>query len=170
MKKIVLTGPESSGKTTMATELATHYDTMWVPEYARTYLSSLERPYTEEDLRVIAKGQIELEQRLARESGKLLICDTGLVVIKVWSEYKFGRCHQEITQLLQRHRHDLYLLMSPDIAWQADPLRENPHDRDIIFELYLKTLQEFNLTYKVIKGNGPLRTQQAITFIDQILE
>ena len=140
--KIVLTGPESSGKTTLAKALAAHYQTVWVPEYARNYLEPLGLDYQEEDLLHIAKGQLDLEEQFANQSKGLLFCDTGLIVLKIWSEYRFGRCHPWILEQLQHRHYDLYLLCSPDIPWHYDPLRQNALDRELLFELYPKEMEQ----------------------------
>jgi nicotinamide riboside kinase len=94
MQKIIITGPESTGKTTLAQQLAQHYQTVWVPEYSRDYIAQLNRSYEEDDLLEIAKGQVRREDEMvAKHTPDLLICDTSLLVIKVWSKVKYQRCH-----------------------------------------------------------------------------
>jgi NadR type nicotinamide-nucleotide adenylyltransferase len=162
--RISITGPESSGKTTLAQALAARFQTLWVPEYARAYLETLARPYVFEDLEEIAKGQIAWEDESAREANKLLFCDTDLLVLKVWSEYKYGRCAPFILEALAARPYDLYLLCRPDIPWVPDPLRENPGEREELYNIYLSELRSMNARF--LELNGPLadrleRAQQA---------
>jgi NadR type nicotinamide-nucleotide adenylyltransferase len=167
MIKVVITGPESSGKTTLAKALAEHYLAPWVPEYARDYLNHLNQPYQEEDLLEIARGQVERENEAAAEKLDLLICDTSLVVIKIWSKYRYGRCHPWILEQIEQRPVDLYLLCSPDIPWEPDPQRENPDDRDELFKLYKRALKDKPSV--VIRGNESERLKQAISEIEHLL-
>ena len=164
MIKIVVTGPESSGKTTLATALASHYQAPWVPEYARTYLDQLNRPYQEEDLLLIAQGQMRQEEEAARRCPPLLICDTSLVVIKVWSDYRYGRCHPWIEEQLNQRSVDSYLLCRPDLPWEPDPQRENPRTRDVLFTLYQKALS--SSAHVTIEGESSQRLKLATHLID----
>jgi len=163
MRKIVITGPESSGKSSLAQALAKHYDAPSVPEYARTYLEQLGRPYEEEDLLNIARGQLEWEKNYALNANGWLILDTSLVVIKIWSEYKYGQCHPFILEKLKSSTYDLFLLCRPDIPWVFDPLRENPLDREALFTLYQKELQALGYPYVEINGHGEERLTKALT-------
>ena len=163
MQKIVITGPESSGKTTLAASLAEHYQIPRVPEYARDYINQLGRPYQEKDLLIIAQGQVSREDQVIQTTD-LLICDTSLLVIKIWSEYRYGRCHPWILEQLGQRPVDLYLLCSPDIPWEYDPQRENAQDRDILFKQYQQALTD--QPYVTIQGNRIQRLQQAINAIN----
>jgi len=167
MIKVVTTGPESSGKTTLAKALAEHYQVPWVPEYARGYISNLGRLYQEEDLLKIAQGQVAREDEAAKDKPDLLICDTSLIVIKIWSEYRYGRCHPWVLEQIEQRPVNLYLLCSPDIPWEPDPQRENPDDRDQLFHLYQQALK--NKPTKIISGNRPERLAQAVSEIDHLL-
>jgi len=161
MKKLTLTGPESTGKTTLAQQLAEATDAPWVPEYARDYLAG--RPgYEEADLLSIARGQLEREQQYAQRAEELLICDTSLEVIQVWGQYRYGRVHPWIAEQLQAHPADLYLLCYPDLPWEPDPLRENPHDRDALFAMYEELLSRLGAEVAVIRGQGEQRLQTAL--------
>lgn len=166
MKKIIITGPESSGKTALASNLAEYFNTFFVPEYARTYLSNLDRPYVEEDLYHIAKGQYREEKKHAPKAGRLLICDTSMLVMKVWSEYCFQRIHPFILENLEKNPVDLYLLCKPDIPWQPDPLRENPIDRDVLYDMYHQSLIELRAPFVVISG---LRAEQRLELAVQAI-
>lgn len=168
MRKIVITGPESTGKTTLAQALAKHYQADWVREYARIYIDNLSRPYQEEDLLTIAKGQLASEEVAKAKVNKLLICDTSLEVIKIWSEVKYSRCHPWILEKLRQQKVDLYLLCVPDIPWKYDPKRENPDDRDQLFLMYKAELKGKN--YTEIQGERKERLQISTQAIDVLLK
>lgn len=168
--KVAVTGPESAGKTTLAKALAEYYGTVWVPEFARTYLEDLKRPYEEEDLVKIAEGQIALEKSLESKADKILFCDTEMLVIKIWSEYRYQKCHPRILSFLEKQRYDLYFLTAPDIPWEPDPLRENPLNRTFFFELYETSLKKLRLHYKVLAGSVSDRMEQAVEIISCSLE
>ncbi len=167
MIKIVTTGPESSGKTTLAKALAEHYRVAWVSEYARDYLNDLNRTYEEKDLLEVAKGQVKREDEAAKDKLDLLICDTSLIVIKIWSEYRYGRCHPWILDQIEQRSVELYLLCTPDIPWEPDPLRENQTDRSELFLLYQQALK--SKPTEVIQGNRQQRLAQSTNAINQLL-
>ncbi|WP_367390995.1 AAA family ATPase [Lewinella sp. LCG006] len=169
MLKILITGPESSGKTQLAQTLARRFHSPWVPEFARTYLHALEGDYEEEDLLKILNGQLRLQQQ--HHSSPLLFCDTGPEVIYVWSKVKFGQVDPFIEASLRKYHYTLTLLCTPDLAWEPDPLREAPlrADREQYFEMYRKTLQKFNRPYLVISGQGEQRANIAVSAIQQLL-
>ncbi len=161
MYKIVITGPESTGKSTLSKQLADYFKVEKVAEFARAYLEKLDCPYTQKDLTTIAKGQIECEEKALKMDVRLIICDTSLEVIKIWSEFKYGSCDPFITSSLVNRQPDLYLLMKPDLPWQPDPLRENPKERDELFELYKEELISSGVPYYEVSGNGEVRFEIA---------
>ena len=167
MIKVVTTGPESSGKTTLAKALAGHYQVAWVSEYSRDYLNNLNRPYREKDLLEIAIGQIKREDEAAKDKPNLLICDTSLVVIKIWSEYRYGHCHPWILEQIEHRPVNLYLLCTPDVPWEPDPQRENPNDRGELFQLYQNALNDKPTV--IIRGDWSERRNRAISEIDRLL-
>lgn len=168
--RIAVTGPESSGKSTLSEALARHFETVWVKEYAREYIDGLQRPYREEDLLTIARGQLLAEQKQARQArNNLLFSDTELTVIKIWSEVKYKRCDPRILELLQNTPYNLYLLTAPDLPWQDDPQREHPHFREELFELYQRELQNRKLPFIIIRGEGPERLGRAIEAVKGLL-
>lgn len=172
IKKIVIIGPESTGKSTLTSALAGHYGTAYVPEYARAYLETLDRPYEEADLLEIAKGQAAAEeQQSVSASGGLLFCDTDLEVIKVWSEDKYGRCHPWILQQIAVREYDFYLLAYIDTAWQDDPLREHPEPdmRRYFYNIYLDIVQQSGIPFVIVKGDEEERIATAVEAIDAFL-
>jgi NadR type nicotinamide-nucleotide adenylyltransferase len=169
IRRIAVTGPESTGKSTLSERLADHYQTVWVPEYARSYLNRLDRPYTQADILAIAQGQVQLEQELASQAQRMLISDTELLVAKVWSEHAFGECPEWISQQLEAQYYDLYLLAGIDIPWEPDPQREHPHLREHFYQLYRKELISRGWPYIEVGGSLPERMRQAIAVIDWLL-
>ncbi len=169
VKRIAIVGPECSGKTALAIALAQHYRTVWVPEYARTYLNGLNRPYQQNDLLIIARGQLTWEEELSQQASGLLICDTNLLVIKIWSEFKYGRCHPEIIRLMRGRHYDLHLLTHPDIPWEDDPQREHPDKRDLLFSIYHQEIIQAGVPFAEIYGSDESRIKKACKAIDFLL-
>lgn len=167
MLKVALTGPESSGKTTLTLALAKHFEVPALLEYSRTFLNNLDRPYIEEDLVPIARGQLAQEQELEQGDASIYFCDTSLLVMRVWGLYKFGRSDDRIKDMLLTQPPDLYLLCQPDIAWAPDPLREHAsiEDREALFRLYKQNLDEFQLPYRIIEGQGKARFDCALSHV-----
>ena len=162
MKKVVITGPESSGKSTLCKHLSESLFTPHVREYAREYIDSLNREYNEEDLIQIAKGQLGLEEDIISQTPSYLICDTDLLTIKIWSEYKYESCDPEIIELLKNNLPDLYLLASPDFPWEEDSQRENPYNRDELFLVYKAEIIKLDIPYVVLSGTAPERLERAM--------
>ena len=165
LKRIVIIGPESTGKSTLTQALAQHFDACQVREFAREYLEQLGRPYNEADLLQIAQGQIALEDAIAKDCEKpLLFCDTDLYVIKVWSENKYGRCAPEILQQIAIRHYDFYLLTNIDMPWQDDPLREHPDAamRAYFFRIYSDIVQQSGVPFAMVSGNEEERLQAAV--------
>lgn len=169
VKRIMITGPESTGKSWLAQKLALHYHTLWVPERARTYLEEINRPYQEEDLLKIAREQLDLEDLLAGRAKQILFCDTGMLVLKIWSEHSFGRCHPFILEQLQKRKYTFHLLPDIDMPWQPDPQREHPHLREYFFDLYREELKAHQTPFQIICGSGQQRLQNALKVVDSIL-
>ena len=161
-KRIAIVGPESSGKTTLASALAGKYETLWVPEFAREFLVQMKRDYTFEDLELIAKKQMTLENELHKTANKFLFCDSTLLTIKIWSEYKFQKTSDWVLENIKEHQYHFHMLCKPDIDWEEDPLRENPNDRDELFVLYQTELKKLKLPYEIISGRNEFRIESAV--------
>ncbi len=172
--KIVLFGPESTGKSTLAQQLAQHYQTVFVPEYSRIYAEMQQlcgKELTKEDVVEIAEGQLKLETELLPKANKILICDTDLLETKVYSEmYYDGYCPPQLEDFAELKTCDLYLLTDVDIPWVADGIRDKPKARKSQFNIFEATLKKYKKPYKVIKGNEEERLQNAIRYVDELLK
>jgi NadR type nicotinamide-nucleotide adenylyltransferase len=166
IRRIAITGPESTGKTWLSKKLAQYFNTVWVEEYAREYLQSNGQDYRFEDIVKIAEGQKKREEALLLKANKMLFSDTEPVVTKIWSEVVFGKCDRRIENEIINNPYDLYLLCYPDLPWEPDPLRENPDNRLELFELYRKELLKHKLNFKIVKGNGEKRFENARRFVE----
>ena len=169
IKKIAIVGPESTGKSTMSAYLANYYNTMWVPEFARDYCAKLTAPPTWQDEINMFYGQLALEEELAPQANKILICDTTFITVKIWSDYTFGKSPQEVLDFLPNHTYDLYLLLNIDLPWEEDPLRDFPHMREHFMEVWYKELNALNANYVLISGTGVDRYENAVMAIDGYL-
>ena len=173
--KIVLFGPESTGKTTLSRQLAQHYNTVWTPEYAREYLQdkwNAEQKICEpSDILPIAIGQINSENELAKNANRVLICDTDLLETKIYSEVYFdGTVDPRLNKYALENQYDLYLLTYIDTPWEADDLRDRPHQREFMFKAFEKALQDHNKPYVLLKGNKTERLELAVGHIDELLK
>jgi len=172
--KVVLYGPESTGKTTLAKRLAAHYHTVWVPEYARDYLQKKWDEKQEicalNDLIPIAEGQMALENTLAKKANSILISDTDLLVTKVYSEAYFdGFCDPLLEKYALQNEYDLYFLTGIDVPWVEDDLRDRPNEREHMFNLFQTTLEKYQRTFIILEGNAEKRLKTATTEIDKLL-
>jgi len=175
VKKIVIIGPESTGKSTLCEQLARHYDTLWCPEYAREYLLANGTNYTYQNLLTIAKGQLALEDRytaLMNERQRVLFIDTDMYVMKVWCEFVFGKCHRFILDQIVERKYDGYLLCDTDLPWVKDELREYPDlaSRRRLFHIYHDCLINQPVPWFRIYGNDEERQQEAIAAVDGLLK
>lgn len=169
MIKVAITGPESTGKSWLAENLARHYKTSWVPEYAREFLGRTDGVYSYEDILLIAEGQYNNEKIESEGAYRILFSDTEFLVTKIWCEVKYGKVHKWIQGMADSHRYDLYLLCDIDLPWEYDPLREHPEMRQLLFEKYKTALDSLNANYAVVKGTGATRLNNSIEFVDSLL-
>jgi NadR type nicotinamide-nucleotide adenylyltransferase len=175
IKKIVVIGPESTGKSTLSEQLASHYKTLWCPEFAREYLLKNGKEYSFEDLLTIAKGQIESEEKslankIQQSIVNYLFIDTDMYVMKVWCEYVFNKCHQFILDEIAQRKYDLYLLCDIDLPWIKDELREYPDEepRKELYNIYKDILINQNTPWAEINGNYEERLQRAIAAVNNL--
>jgi NadR type nicotinamide-nucleotide adenylyltransferase len=164
MLKIAILGPESTGKTMLAGQLAEHFNAPWVPEYARQYIEKLTVPYTYVDVCNIALKQIEEEQAIYNGTSTVdyVFFDTELIITKVWFDYRFGSTPDFLTEHLNSGFFDLYLLCSPDLPWEPDPVREHGEDREFFFNWYKREIDKIGKPCFVITGFGEQRFQNAL--------
>lgn len=172
--KVVIFGPESTGKTTISQQLARHYNTVWVVEYAREYLqdkwNNTRKTCETHDLIPIAEGQMRLENELAKRADKVLICDTDLLETKVYSqEYYGGFVDPKLDEAAQTNYYDLYLLTYIDTPWEADDLRDRPELRQEMFDAFEQALKDHNKNYILLKGDKQTRLETATKAIDKLL-
>jgi len=164
--KIAITGPESSGKSTIAEFLAKELDGFLVKEYAVEFLENLKRKYTQEDLDIVANEQFQRWENTP--NNKILIADTELIVIKIWSEYKYSKVSSNIIEKLNNQLFDHYYLCKPDIPWEWHEQRENPNDRNELFEMYLKELKDRKLPFTILSGTPENRIQVAKKILSEL--
>lgn len=165
--KILITGPESSGKSFLATNLAIHFQAYLVNEFARNYLKS-KNGYSQSDLTEIAIGQLQLEAE-QKEKNAMIFCDTGVEVIHIWSQEKYGAIAPELQSLLNFNQYQLVLLCKPNIPWQPDPLREHPESRPYLFTKYEALLKQHKVSYHTIDETLENRLNQAIQLVQRNL-
>jgi len=181
IKKIVVIGPESTGKSTLCRQLAAYYNAPWCPEYAREYLLKHGISYSFDYLITIAKGQLALEDkfvetvdansRLTANGSPLLFIDTDMYVMKVWCEFVFNNCHQWILEQIVKRKYDLYLLCNTDLPWVKDELREYPdlETREKLYHIYKDIMINQAVPWVDISGNYEERLQKAIKAVDALL-
>jgi NadR type nicotinamide-nucleotide adenylyltransferase len=194
IKKVVVIGPESTGKSTLCQLLAAHYHSTWCAEYAREYLLNNGTDYTFDDLLTIARGQLllqdEAERRivngkllmvnrelndsssqLINDNSQLIFIDTDMYVMKVWCEYVFGKCHQFILDEIVRRKYDLYLLCKPDIAWVKDELREYPDEkiRIELYHIYRDILINQSVPWIEVSGDYEERLRMGVEAVEKLI-
>jgi len=187
MIKIAVVGPESSGKTTLSEQLMFRTMGGYIGDATREYLDELDRPYTEEDLLEMARDHAQWFGDAARfgeehhqamhvkdpvanrAPRKPMFFDTDILNIKIWSQEKFGHVHPEIERLVRVLKYDLRLLCRPNIPWEPDPLRENPHDRDRLFDIWEREMKAHGFPYVIIEGDGEARIQKAMDVVEALM-
>lgn len=171
MKKIVIIGPESTGKSTLCQQLAAHFNTLWCAEYAREFLEKNGMQYTYDDLLVIAKGQLQLEDAVTAQARQLCFIDTNMYVMQVWCEFVFGKCHQWIIDQIVERPYDLYLLCNTDLPWTSDPLREYPDEgrRNELYHMYRELMISQSVPWVEISGTDEERLQTAIAAVNRFI-
>lgn len=172
--KIVVIGPESTGKSTLCERLSEHFYTEWCREYARAFLLEQGTNYTFDDLLKVAEGQLSSEdhylEALLAQQKSIAFIDTDMYVMKVWCEFVFGKCHPFILQQIIHRRYDGYLLCKPDLPWVKDELREYPdlQTRELLYHHYKDLLVNQPTPWFEVKGTDPERTMQAIDWVEKL--
>ncbi|MET0636320.1 MAG: AAA family ATPase [Chitinophagaceae bacterium] len=194
VRKIVILGPESTGKSVLSQQLADHFNTLWCPEFAREYLTEFGSSYTYDDLLVIARNQVRTEDEhleLVRKkqtdpsglntdttnqlsvgnAGPLLFIDTNMYVMKVWCEYVFNNCHRYILDQIIERPYDLYLLCNTDLPWVKDDLREypDPENRQRLYSIYKDLMINQSVPWVEIAGDYSQRLPTAIRAVNDLL-
>ncbi len=175
LKKIVIIGPESTGKTTLCQQLSDYYKTSWVKEYAREYLLNNGGKYNFENLLDIAEGQINGEELIIQDikgaEDSLVFIDTDMYVMKVWCEFVFDKCHYWILNTIVDRKYDLYLLCNIDLPWVADQFREYPDliSRKKLYNHYKDIMVNQQVPWIEISGNYNERLQKAIDAVNKIV-
>ncbi len=166
--KIAVVGPESTGKTQLCKKLSILYSGMWVPEFARYYLQLKNNNYTYSDLETIARGQRFWEELFSRATRKApIFFDTTLLTLKIWSDWKYGKTHPLIEKNYCPGTFNLVLLTAADVPWAYDPQRENPNDREELFEIHIKLLNHCNQKFEIVSGLNEKRLLHAIEIIER---
>lgn len=179
--KIVLFGPESTGKTWLAERLAMHFNTIWIAEYARTYLESKQKYYDfyskgseeiclQEDILPIVLGQMAIEDLQSKAANQLVFLDTNPLQTKVYVNYYYKAEYNWLLKILDERHYNFYLLTDIDIAWHPDAMRDRPNDRAGLFHLFKQELENRKLNYAIIKGNNMERLENAIAVVDLVLK
>lgn len=169
IKRIAITGPESTGKTHLAEQLAAHYQTIHVPDYSRTYVSRLEKKYNHKDVLEIGKGIIEQENHSLQFAHRILFSDNDLINIKIWLQYYKWHVPDWLTAAIVKRKYDLYLLCNIDLQWVADGQRENESDREFLMNRFKEELEAIQANYTIISGHDEKRLQHALTAIEQFI-
>lgn len=166
--KIAIVGPESTGKTVLCEQLAKHYNTIYVPEYARDYFRSKNiEGHTKEDLNIIYEKQILWEHETIKRADRFLFCDTNLISGKVWSDVVFKSAPEFISKNIMHTDHDLHLLCDIDLPWVADEQRRNEYNRKEIMQMHVDELKKLGLKFEIINGFDRERLKNAIIAIEK---
>jgi NadR type nicotinamide-nucleotide adenylyltransferase len=166
--RVVTTGSESTGKTTLARDLAAHYATAWVPEHVRDYLDAKGAPLTAADVEEVARGQIAAEDRAAPRARGLLVLDTDLLSTVVYSHHYYGGCPEWVERVAAERAADLYLLLNPDVPWRPDPQRDRGDRREEMHALFREALEGRGLRYVDVTGWWPERKARAVEAMDAL--
>jgi len=171
ISKIAIVGPESTGKTSLTKQLASYFDTLLVPEFAREYCKDLQRNYTLEDEINIFHGQLASEKRIIKSAQKdFVFCDTMILTVKIWCDHLFVSTPKEVLDGIAEQSYDLYLLMDIDLPWQEDDLRDFPTLREHFMEIWHQELQALSANYRVVSGVGDKRFLNARNVVKEFLD
>ncbi len=169
IKRIAIVGPESTGKSTLCEYLAKEFNTNWVPEFAREFLSGKSNRYSKQDVLYIAKEQMRIEDKMAETANGILFCDTNLLVIKIWMMIVYGEVDAWVIEEMKKRNYDLHLLCDIDHPWIDDLLREHPERREEIQDLYLNELKNTKTNFRLISGLNEERLINAKKCVKEFL-
>ena len=167
--KVTITGTESTGKSTLAEELALHYKTCSVPDYSRYYIDQLNRKYSYADVEEIARGIIEQENEYQKNARSILFSDNDLLNIKIWMEFNKWHIPDWLKEEITKRKSDLYILCDIDLDWVEDSQRKNPMDRVELFYRFLNELNGIDAEYKIVSGKNEERLQMAIRHVNSVI-
>ena len=170
LQKIVITGPESSGKSWLTAQLGAHFKAPYALEYARIYLEEHGSDYTFDTLEKIIHGHLAYQKKYVNQASSLVFLDTDLINFKIWEEVVFGKTHDFLEEAITQEQDHFYLLTYPDLPWESDPLRENAENREEIFELHKQEIEKLGRPYKVINGLMENRLGNALTELEDLLK
>jgi len=167
--RVVVTGSESTGKTTLAARLAAHYGTAWTPEFARAYVDALARPLARDDVEPIARGQLASERHAETRADRLLVLDTDVLSTLVYGEHYYGHAPEWIEAALRRHPASLYLLCDVDVPWVPDPQRDRGDAREEMHALFAAAVRRTGVPSVLIRGDWDQRFRVAVAAVDGLL-
>ena len=168
--KIIITGPESTGKTLIARHLSNCYNTVYIPEYAREYIEKLQGKYHYDDVVHIARKQIELEHEFLERADRILFYDTSLIITRVWLQVVYNDVPSWLDDYIRQSEWDLFLLCKYDIPWEADPIRENPGEMRIkLYDMYYHEIKQLGIPCKIITGKGEERYKNALSAVQETI-
>lgn len=168
-KIIVITGAESTGKTTLTEQLAAHFGVHYLPEIAREYVENLNGKYAYSDVEKIAKMQIELFANISKIKEPYIFIDTWLIVTKIWFEFVYNKIPDWLIHEIEKTKIDLFLVCDIDLPWVFDPVRENGgENRKILHNKYIEEINKFNFAYKIVKGTNEIRLNNALQFLSEL--
>jgi NadR type nicotinamide-nucleotide adenylyltransferase len=167
--RVCVTGPECTGKTTLAAQLASQYETVWVPEYSREYALAVGRPLTRDDVEPIGRGQIANEERLIASAKRMIVFDTDLISTIVYARYYYDHVPEWIASEARARRSGLYLLHDIDVPFVRDAARDDAEDREAHFELFKRTLEEHGAEVVLIRGGWEKRRERAVEAVETLL-
>lgn len=160
--RVSITGTESTGKTTLCEQLASRYNCTYVPDVSRQYIANLKKPYIYQDVLNIADGIIEAEDNALRTADNLLISDNDLINIKIWLQYYKWQVPTWLNHAIESRKYDIYLLCNIDLPWVEDQQRNNPNDRQQLFDKFVAELKAIDARYALISGDSKKRLQSAV--------
>ena len=170
VKKICIYGSESTGKSTLARELAKNYGTVWVPEFAREHIEKQNNKFSYKDMEKIGRGQLALEKMMIKKANRLLFCDTDSITTAIYSKHYFGKVPSLVKKLADKNRFDLYLFTKIDIPWVSDPLRDLGKERKEFEEIFQEELVKRKIPFVIVRGKYKNRLKSAIRAVENFLE